>query len=671
MKLKVDQILDKVAEIEDADRDYAKLAKRWENIYFGKAFDDETIRKLREDDQEVVITHDPYDAVNLAQRLVSGKPKITIPPKENTEDSTTFANQRERWATAFWQQQARHRGKNLIDSGVWQSTVLGRHAYDLRWVQDVLPSKLRSRQSPFLLRSLDPRNVGVARGEAYTEYAYHKYRVKLWEAMQRWPGIVQRKAIKDRKSRDDSYRFEEVEITDFWYVDMKDGDIWNAILMDASFIKEPAKTKYPAIPIVMGFADTTESCNQALESLSLMYPLDGPWQAKCKQLSMQQTGALWYFWPFIYLTNDQGQVIPDFHPRPGGMEQFPPGTQLQVVQIQPNMPLAQSLIQQFEGAIQRSTFPTVMYGQAPGDIQSGFGVNMLADAARGRMRSIMQNLEATIETINAMLFGLVEVFGGKKGVPMWGMNNLNKPYSLTLTKEAIEDGYYENHVSLKAQLPENDTPRLTLGLQLQQAGLISARTFRDMWLQQDLPEDEENRIYLEQAMGAPELQAKRHALALRAFYPDKAELFMQGTPLEGVLEPPQPPQETPNMPSGMGSPDMGMMPPGGPPGGPQDMMGMPPEMGMMPPEAMPPMPPEMGGGVGLPTGPGGMADLQPPAVPMGVGGGIPPEMGAQITPEMLDMIRQADPLTFQAIVNGGMTDAQIQEVLMSMGGMGG
>jgi len=663
MKLKLDQILDKVSEIEREDAGYNALARRWENIYFGKAFDDETVRKLREDEQEVVVTHDPYDAVNLAQRLVSGKPKIVIPPKEETEQSLSYANMRERWATAFWQQQARHRGKNLIDSAVWQSAVLGRHVYDLRWVQDVLPEKLQHRQSPFLLRSLDPRDVGVARGEAYTEYAYHKYRVKLWEALQRWPSMVRRKATRERRSRNDDNHFEEVEILDFWYIDQKSGDIWNAILVDDSFVKDPVKTKYPAIPIVMGFADTTEARNQAYESLSLMYPLDGPWQAKCKQLSMQQTGALWYFWPFIYLTNEQGQIVPDFKPRPGGVEQFPPGTGLNVVQIQPNMPLAQSLTSQFESAIQRSTFPTVMYGQAPGDIQSGFGVSMLADAARGRMRSIMQNLESTIEILNSMMFGMVEVFAGKKGVPMWGMNTLGKTYSLALTKEMIENGYYENHVSLRAQLPENDTPRLTLGLQLNQAGLLSRRTFWEMWSQMDYPEDEENRIYLEQAMSAPELQAKRHALALTAFYPDKAEQFMQGTPLEGVLNPPPPPQPAP--PGGM-PPDMGMG------GMPPDMGagGMPPDMGIggMPPDmGMGGMPPDMGMG-GMPMGPGGMADLQPPAPPSPMGGGLPPEVSGQITPEMLDMIRQQDPIAFQALVNGGMTDAQIQEYLMGLGG---
>jgi len=71
---------------------------------------------------------------------------------------------------------------------------------------------------------------------------------------------------------------------------------------------------------------------------------------------------------------------------------------------------------------------------------------------------------------------------------------------------------------------------------------------------------------------------------------------------------------------------------------------------------------------GMPMGPGGMADLQPPAPPSPMGGGLPPEVSGQITPEMLDMIRQQDPIAFQALVNGGMTDAQIQEYLMGLGG---
>lgn len=77
----------------------------------------------------------------------------------------------------------------------------------------------------------------------------------------------------------------------------------------------------------------------------------------------------------------------------------------------------------------------------------------------------------------------------------------------------------------------------------------------------------------------------------------------------------------------------------------------------------------MGPPPGMEMGPQGMMDLQGMMPPMPGGGGIPPEMvGGQITPEMLDMIRQADPLTFQAITSGGMTDGEIQQYLMGLGG---
>jgi hypothetical protein len=145
-----------------------------------------------------------------------------------------------------------------------------------------------------------------------------------------------------------------------------------------------------------------------------------------------------------------------------------------------------------------------------------------------------------------------------------------------------------------------------------------------------------------------DMKQKMFASTLIAYYPDTWYALVTGTPLEQIavqtakgLGLPVPEPEVP--PGAMG----GALPPadgmgGPPPGMPPDMGGMgggmggpPPDMGGMPQDMGGPMPgapmQEMPQGMGMP-GPDGVP-LQPPAIPMPMGGGIPPEMQGQMTPE--------------------------------------
>jgi hypothetical protein len=73
----------------------------------------------------------------------------------------------------------------------------------------------------------------------------------------------------------------------------------------------------------------------------------------------------------------------------------------------------------------------------------------------------------------------------------------------------------------------------------------------------------------------------------------------------------------------------------------------PPDMGMPPPEmgVQPPSPFD-----------GGMMN----------GGGMPPWMSGQLEPENLGLPPLGDPLLSQQLLNGGMTDGEIQNELMGL-----
>jgi hypothetical protein len=611
MKLSKEDICERVADTEDKRAGFNKLAKRAEDMWGLKVFKRSTRQAIEQDGQEQVVTPDPYNVVNLALRLVSDKPLIEVPAYELTDDSTSYSDVREKWLHAAWQELHKLQGENLIGNAKWQSFVLGRCAFQVSWIKKMLPEGMRKTRFPIHVRNLSPYNVGIERGPYYVEHAYHKYGTTLAKVLQEYPNARRKKVVADRISstrNGEDWRREEVVFTDFWYRD-KDGKIYNAKMVDDDFIQQPSESSYVDIPIVEAYGDTSMASDPSLKSLSLLFPMDGLWQFKCRNMSMMATGLLWYFWPFIYLTNETGQVVSDLRIRPGGMEQFPPGTNVNVVQIQPNMPLAQSVMNSLESSMQQATFPGVMYGEAPGDLQAGYGVNLLAQAASGRVDQVRRNLEVAIEKVNELMLGMVETFATEsEGVTIYGHNaKNNKPFSETLYPSSMEDGFYKNRVTLRPQMPEDDLQRLTLGKTLVDSGLISARTYRDRWLNVELPDDEENRIFLEQAMKSPELMPKTMLAVLSAYSPDKWREYIRGTPLEQLVEQlEQPPMPEPGM----------EMPPGMPPTPPSQPMGMPPGMPMGLPPGMPPVQPEA-----------------PVVGPMG--GGIPPEMMGQLTPEML------------------------------------
>jgi hypothetical protein len=583
--------------------------------------------------------------VNLGLRLISDKVRIEAMSKENTATSNALADKRSRWLTAAWYALNDRHGRNLIDGLAWQSLVLGRHALQVQWIKDKLPDKMLDTQFPMNVRILDPRNVGVERGPFGVEWAYHKYECELWEAIRNWPNIKNKKAVSNIRSKyrhyrnKDEWRSYKVTMTDMWWMG-DDGSIWNAVLMDDEFVKEPKKTDYPLIPIIEGLGDTAETPDESLKGMSILYSLDGLWQYQCRAMSQMATGMLWYFWPYVYVENEQGYSVPDVHIRPGNMEQLPAGTRVNVVQIEPNMALSNQIMGILDTNIQQATFPGVMYGDAPGSLQAGYGVAMLADAARGRMRSFLSNLQRSIQAANKLMMGLVYEFDDDdEGIEVWGRNVKDeKLYSERLHKDDLEGGYYENDVELKAQVPEDDTQRITVGQRLAESRAISWRTFRDKWIGMEMPDDEENRIFLENAMMGQELGPKIALGSIMAYHPDNWQEVIRGTPLEqlaqmaGLLPPPPPP---PGMgPGGMGPPGMG------------------PEG--MPPEGMGPgMPPDMGGGV----------PMQPDAIAGGMGSPIPPEMQGQMTPEGMGMDPGMDPVVWAQLMGRPLPPGEEEQVL--------
>jgi hypothetical protein len=293
--------------------------------------------------------------------------------------------------------------------------------------------------------------------------------------------------------------------------------------------------------------------------------------------------------------------------------------------------------------MQDSTFPKVMFGDA-GNIQSGYGVNALSGAARGRINPFRENLEMSLQYANEIIFSCVEEFGGSKGVSVWGKDAAtNSTYRVTLNKKDI-GGQYDNLVTLEPLVPQDTMQKETLGIRKVEMGILSRQTYRDKINAEVLPPDEQLRVDFEKVMDTPEMMPKKAVEILRKKFPDNWLEVVAGTQFEAAVIEAGLAHKMPD-----GTLMEGTMPAPPAPPAPAPMPPMLPPQGMMPPQP-PQMPPL--GTTGMPGA------MQPPGLNNGLGGGLPPQLQGQVTPDMLGLPQQGDPLLFQQMINGGLPPAE-------------
>jgi hypothetical protein len=595
MKLTIEEIDEWVEAIESKAEEYRRAARVWESMWNMEVFDRTPKQALEQDGQEQVTLPVAYNVVHLAQRLISSHPRIEVPSEVAEEDDDQAAQRRQRWLAALWQRVNRQAGRDVIADAVWQALVRGRFCFQVLWVQDQMPERLRETSLPMVVRTLDPLNVGVKRGPLYVEYAYHKDKQTISSLRQMFPELELKKGARRKGSRRDE---EKLDVIDMWWVG-DEGKIWNAVVVDEQFAKEPVATDYLHIPIVLGLGDTAPIDSKIGQGYSILHPLKDIYPYMCRLASQIGTGLLAYFWPAILIENELGNEVPDLDIGPGKTTPVPAGTRVNVLKAEVNVPLANNMLGILDTHMQMATFPGVMYGES-GDMKAGYGVNVLADQARGRIAQIRNNVESALEHVNEIVLGLVDTLAESEGVTIWGKDNRSGSIFKEVLKPADIQGAYNNMVTLVPAVTLDDLQKQTLGMRMVEQGIASMRTYRDKFISEEFPDDEALRVAYERLITG-ELGPKTQLEALQKYRPNDWERLVAGTPLEQMAR---------QMERGRGGEgERGMMPGGL---GGQPPMGMPP--GMMPPGGgAPPMPPGMGAG-----GPGGA----PPAMV----GGLPPEL---------------------------------------------
>lgn len=641
MKLDLEDIQYRIHRTEEDNAAQRTLMREWEKMYrLDAGFSKDWKAAVQADGREQVTTPDPLNVIQLAMRLIPSQPKIDLPPREETDDASRTAQKIEAWLTAMYQRVNQQQGYNFVEELKLSVFKRGLGYIEAKWIADDLPEKLRKKAFPILIRTLDPLEVGYHRGPLYVEYAYHRYEDEKINVRQRYPGLKQWEKPKVDRDNRVATETNTVTVTDFWYVAPVTGDVWNCIIVDEEFAKAPYATDYPIIPII-------EVCGEG-DNYSILHAINGLWQYKCRLASNIGTGVLWSTWPFFAVQNEMGQPIDDIDVRPMATVNVPSGTRIDQIKPEVNLNVLNAMMQQVETNMQQATFPGVLYGDA-GGMQAGYGVNILSQAASGRVNAVRESLELGLTWLNELVLGLIEAFDeDNKGVELFGRDERdNKMYKLCLYKDEI-GGYYENAVQLKLNLPADDMALQTLGIRMVDSTLLSRQTFHDKYLKITVPSDEQDRILSEQTEKHPDIMKKMSVLQYMKRYPEAWWIYLKGTEFEATarqlatdaakeLGIPLPAGFEPEPPQG---PGMGPVPPMGP------TMQPPPPM-------MPPAPP-----------------VQPPAMMTGpMGGGLPPEMQGQMQGESMGLPPDLNPAMFAGITGQEMAPVDEMAALLPPGGM--
>jgi hypothetical protein len=681
MKLDAQEIKDLVDETERKQHNWVAWADELEAMWFGCNYEDSPEDYRDMDGLEAITLPDPFNIIQLLQRFVASDTRVEIPYLTQKDEDNARSDLMEEWTMAFDEESNRQLGKHHTQGKTWMSGVLGRGASRVIWTGGIVPSGLQDRL-PILRENIDPRNVGVARGPFGTEWAYHTYKTTRSYIERYYPDYK----LPERGSNapPNGYWNEKFTVIDFWawHKKTKKGDVkvWHTVTINDKVAMAPKETDYPDIPIIVWNGDGAPVDNQLGQSVGILHPIRDAYRAKNDFVSTMITGLKYHYHPMVIAKNMGDQKI---SMGPGQIAYLSGDQSIDSFRAEPNVPMAQALLQILQSSIDQATFSSVAWGEGESGA-SGYAINSLSQAARSRANIIRTNIESAMEAENQLIYGIVDRIIGDEGVQIYGRSARGDKGKPILLRAKDIKGNYANKVTLVPESPMDDNARIMAWLQMVDKKIVSKDMMRNRIINVATPRDEETRVAYETALELPELQQKVMIRAMQAsMSQEDFERNIVGTPLEAVWQaevawleqkaqeaeaekqrkaeekaqkemqemmasmPPMPPQD----PMGGLPPDMGMMNPGMPPG--MDMSGMPPPGGM-PPE-MGGMSPDMGGLPPMPPSPDGMS-MQPPGMPPGM---MPAEMSPQMTPESLGLGPGAPPGLFQDLTGQSLDDADM------------
>lgn len=469
---------------------YRGITQKWEDMWALRVWTEDDYIYAREEGRELVTLEHPRNVADMAKRLLGDKFIIKCPADDVDEGSYLAAEAREKFLKTLWQQQKKFKDVDPFDALKWHAVVRGRVALKVQWVYDVLPSMQKEYSPPIRFLPVDPKDIGVHRGELMPMWAFHKYDLEYRQAKQRWPDL----------ELDKKYQPEDIVcVTDFWYMDEKSGSIWHSVLAEDLFVIEPKRSKYPCIPIIERVCDPVPLADEELKGASILESLRPNIRNRNVAASMLMTALGREFWRSSHIVNDNNEPIPDPDTSMGAVNKYPAGTKF----IGPPGPAVDiGLLEKFwavmEANAEQATFSKAMWGEID-SMRAGYGLVLASSMTKTRIGATQKPLIDVMEEANQIALALVEKFAGPDGVKLYGYDDAERSMNAyTLLPEQIA-GIHANTIVMRDNVPADEMQRSMMLMQLSSGGVLSKRTVRDN-LPVDIPDDEEIQALVERAI---------------------------------------------------------------------------------------------------------------------------------------------------------------------------
>lgn len=477
--------------------------------------------------RELITTNTPRTIYRQAASLIGDNFVVSCPVYDDLAlpgiDDKKAAQQREQFLQALWRSWRFVGQTDTFNDMRFNLIVRGKLALYASWIYKDMPASLQPYRPPVLFRSLNPTQVGHYSDDVGTRIAYHTYTESYRKLRLRYPQLANLTTVKGKHAND------KVRFTDYWEMDAA-GQVWNAHLIDnKEFLREPAKSTMPLIPIIVRAAEvysldprnpTPESGadNTELASHSVLSILDdilGEWEVENILESMMVTGIKENFWPAKFVRDTTGAEVPDIELGADAINEVGAGFEfVNPPPFTPDYQNATMLAERTHRRVERGGFPDANYGQSDAAARSGYLFNQLSQAGQGIIGGISRALSRAMIEANTLALCMVDKFAAGD-VTVYAYDEGNRGIGgYTLGSEQTSDRYI-NHVTIKPARSSNDAQMAALGLQAVAAGLMSDRTWRKELAPIEMPADEEQQIFIESIYDDPDLRKER---VREAFY---------------------------------------------------------------------------------------------------------------------------------------------------------
>lgn len=498
------------------------------------------------------------------------------------------------------------------------------------------PEYVDSYYFPIRILDRDPHNVYPLFGDTGPLYVVEKYDRYVGDLKRELDALLDKKREKDvlvwkRPDLKEYADTEQVEVTEYWDEKFKGlrvaGD-WVWLRPHLYQIGDQPGI----IPYSFAFCEKMPLSDGKWMGRSIIAPIMDIIKQQSVLMSKVATATEIFYYPQILVKTPHGESFV-MSSAPGQVRNVPPGSEVQVLNPQPNQMMLDRLMVWLEKSVSLFGLPDVLWGVQPGQVQAGYAITALQAGAKTKISQKAGEIETAVVRTHEHVLRLTEIFAplAKGGFEIYPVDEVAKgtragpPLQVTADDVA---GHYKTRVKITPDLPQDQLMQWKVAQMAREPSKVTnLPVASDAYVREEIiklkhPDVEEERLLDEFLSTHPDIQKAKAALFVHQWMRDhKPELEKMVKELEKEAEKERkkvekerekerekmetgealdeamiqrvyqealaqglvPPELQP-----VGAPPSGMPPPGMLPGAPPMGPGAPPGGTGLPPEMMPP-----------------------------------------------------------------------------------